>query len=118
VEEEDVGETWCRVGEEGARLGGGSDLTSDDLGWLRVAERKLRLGRLAWSRRWRANRPEGSSRANNKAAAACAVLSVEMEREEMSALCVQVKGVRTGVCSRLLGGEAGQRLAQRGGAAG
>ncbi len=50
--------------------------------------------------------------------AACAVLSVEMEREEMSALCVQVKGVRTGVCSHLLGGEAGQRLAQRGGAAG
>ncbi len=39
-----------------------------------------------------ANRPEGSSRANNKATAACAVLSVEMEREEMSALSVQVKG--------------------------
>src|SRR6266540_2101799 len=35
--------------------------------------------------------------------------------EEMSALCIHVKGVRTGVCSRLLGGEAGQRLAQRGG---
>ena len=49
MEEEDVGETWCRVGEEGARLGGGSDLTSDNPGRLR-AERKLRVA--VDRRRW------------------------------------------------------------------
>ena len=32
AEEEDVGAARCRVGEEDARLGGDSDLTSDDRG--------------------------------------------------------------------------------------
>ena len=58
-----------------------------------------------------ANRPEGSSRANNKATAACAVLSVEMEREEMSALSVQVKGSKDW---RVLALARGTRLKTRG----
>src|SRR5438105_2987078 len=59
-------------------------------GWLRVTERKLRTRQSAWSQRWRANRPEGSARAKNKAATACfSVGNGEEQGKKWDGVCVR-----------------------------